>query len=72
MRQPELALEYGIDNLSECFAGVPDHVRRVIHLCCGYPNKLVSTVFMLAIMLWGTGVGNYNDKVVTGCSKYLY
>ncbi len=34
------ALDFGIDMLSRCFAGVPDNVTRAMHMCCGYPNQL--------------------------------
>ncbi|MDJ0608147.1 MAG: cobalamin-independent methionine synthase II family protein [Kiloniellales bacterium] len=39
-RKPRRALDYGIENLNRCFAGVPDGVNRVMHMCCGYPNKI--------------------------------
>lgn len=39
-RKPEQALAYGIENLERCFAGLPDHVTRLVHMCCGYPNAL--------------------------------
>lgn len=39
-RKPELALEYGIENLERVFQGVPDHVQRIVHMCCGYPSAL--------------------------------
>ena len=39
-RYPEKALAYGIENLERCFHGVPSHVNRVVHLCCGYPLRL--------------------------------
>lgn len=39
-RQPDIALEYGIDHLAACFDGVPTDVTRVVHACCGYPNRL--------------------------------
>ncbi|MEQ8666992.1 MAG: cobalamin-independent methionine synthase II family protein [Rhodospirillales bacterium] len=37
------ALDYGVDNLARCFEGVPDDVTRVMHMCCGYPNRLDQT-----------------------------
>jgi|ERR1711872_253241 len=40
MRYPDLALKYGLDNLAACFQGLPEDVTKVIHLCCGYPDKL--------------------------------
>ncbi len=39
-RQPEAALAYGMDNLERCFHGLPKGVRRVVHMCCGYPDRL--------------------------------
>jgi len=39
-REPEKALAFGIENLERCFHGVPDHVVRVVHMCCGYPDKV--------------------------------
>ena len=39
-RKPEEALAYGVDTLARCFEGVPTDVTRVMHMCCGYPNKL--------------------------------
>ena len=39
-RNPDGALAHGIDHLARCFEGVPDHVVRVVHCCCGYPERL--------------------------------
>ncbi len=39
-RKTKEALAFGIDDLERCFAGVPSHVQRVVHLCCGYPRHL--------------------------------
>lgn len=39
-RYPDKALEFGIKHLEQCFAGVPDHVHTVVHICCGYPMYL--------------------------------
>ena len=39
-REPEKALAFGIDNLERCFHGVPDHVKRAVHICCGYPDQV--------------------------------
>ncbi|MEM7057166.1 MAG: cobalamin-independent methionine synthase II family protein [Pseudomonadota bacterium] len=39
-RKPDQALAYGVDTLAKCFEGVPNGVTRVMHMCCGYPNKL--------------------------------
>jgi len=39
-RKPEAALAYGVENLERVFHGVPDHVTRVSHMCCGYPDRL--------------------------------
>ena len=42
-RKTTAALAYGIDDLERCFAGVPQHVQRVVHLCCGYPRHVDQT-----------------------------
>ena len=39
-RQPEEAHEYGIENLERVVHGCPSHVVRVMHMCCGYPDRL--------------------------------
>ena len=39
-RKTKEALAFGIDDLERCFAGVPSHVQRVVHLCCGYPRHV--------------------------------
>ena len=47
-RKLEQALDYGVDNLARCFEGVPDHVMRVVHMCCGYPRYLDETGYKKA------------------------
>ncbi len=42
-RKPDAALAYGIAALGRCFDGVPPEVTRVVHMCCGYPNRLDDT-----------------------------
>ena len=39
-RKPQAAIAYGTETLERCFHGLPGHVTRVIHMCCGYPNHL--------------------------------
>ena len=39
-RKPDEALRYGFDNLERAFHGCPEHVNRVVHMCCGYPDRL--------------------------------
>jgi 5-methyltetrahydropteroyltriglutamate--homocysteine methyltransferase len=39
-RNVDRALDFGIECLDRCFHGVPDEVSRVMHMCCGYPEKL--------------------------------
>lgn len=34
------ALDFGVECLDRCFHGVPEEVTRVMHMCCGYPEKL--------------------------------
>ena len=39
-RKPRQALDYGIEHLERVFHGVPGHVQRIVHMCCGYPSAL--------------------------------
>ena len=39
-RKPAAALDYGFENLERAFHGCPPKVRRTVHMCCGYPDKL--------------------------------
>ena len=39
-RNTEKALAFGFENLERCFDGLPDHVTRAVHMCCGYPDRL--------------------------------
>ena len=39
-RNPDLALGFGFENLERCFANVPSHVHKAVHMCCGYPMHL--------------------------------
>ena len=41
-REPDKALDFGIENLERSFHGVPAEVKRTIHICCGYPDRLDS------------------------------
>lgn len=39
-RKPDRALDYGVEALGRCFAGVSAPVNRAVHICCGYPTEL--------------------------------
>ncbi len=39
-RRPQDALDFGIEMLERCFHGLPDGVTKVMHMCCGYPDRL--------------------------------
>ena len=39
-RRPEEALAYGIEHLERAFHGCPPGVQRIVHMCCGYPDRL--------------------------------
>ncbi len=39
-RNPDRALEFGVENLERAFHGAPDRVVRTMHMCCGYPDRL--------------------------------
>jgi 5-methyltetrahydropteroyltriglutamate--homocysteine methyltransferase len=47
-RKPKEALDYGFENLERTFHGLPGDVKRVVHMCCGYPNALDSKEYMKA------------------------
>lgn len=47
-RKPKEALEFGFENLERSFHGLPAHVKRVVHMCCGYPNALDSEGYLKA------------------------
>ena len=39
-RKPTQALDFGTEALRRCFDGLPGDVTTVMHMCCGYPNRL--------------------------------
>jgi 5-methyltetrahydropteroyltriglutamate--homocysteine methyltransferase len=39
-RKVEDALAFGIEHLERCFHKVPRTTERVVHVCCGYPDRL--------------------------------
>ncbi len=39
-RKLDQALAYGVEHLDRCFHKVPKTVERVVHICCGYPDRL--------------------------------
>ncbi len=47
-RKPEAALEYGFENLERSFHGLPAHVNRAVHICCGYPEYVDQENFQKA------------------------
>jgi 5-methyltetrahydropteroyltriglutamate--homocysteine methyltransferase len=47
-REPDKALNYGIENIERCFYGIPAKVNRTIHICCGYPDRLDSDQYQKA------------------------
>lgn len=47
-RKPKEALDYGFENLERTFHGIPGDVKRVVHMCCGYPNALDSEGYLKA------------------------
>ena len=34
------ALDFGMEGLERCFHNVPKSVKRIVHMCCGYPDHL--------------------------------
>ena len=39
-RKTDQALAFGLDHIEHCFHRVPAGVVRVVHICCGYPDRL--------------------------------
>ncbi len=39
-RQADAALAYGLEHLERCFHKVARSAGRVVHVCCGYPDRL--------------------------------
>ena len=39
-RQVADALSFGFEGLEHCFHRVPKDVTRIVHMCCGYPDRL--------------------------------
>ncbi|MCF6316621.1 MAG: cobalamin-independent methionine synthase II family protein [Marinosulfonomonas sp.] len=39
-RKPDDAAAFGYEALERVFHGVPDHVMRTSHMCCGYPEHI--------------------------------
>ncbi len=39
-RKQNQALAFGLEHLDRCFHKVPKATQRVVHICCGYPDRL--------------------------------
>ena len=39
-RQINDTLNFGIEGIERCFHGVPNGVKKIVHICCGYPDYL--------------------------------
>ena len=39
-RQVSDAKNFGMEMLERCFHGTPKEVARILHICCGYPDRL--------------------------------
>ncbi len=39
-RKPDAAMAYGLETMERVFHGLPDHVIRTAHMCCGYPEHI--------------------------------
>jgi len=42
-RKPSETLDFGIKYVEICFRDVPSNVCKIVHICCGYPDKLDKT-----------------------------
>ena len=41
-RKPTDANNFGIENLERCFHGISKDIEKIVHICCGYPDKIDS------------------------------
>jgi 5-methyltetrahydropteroyltriglutamate--homocysteine methyltransferase len=39
-REVEAALAFGLEHLERCFHRVPPSTERIVHVCCGHPDRL--------------------------------
>ena len=39
-RQVDDASSFGMEGIERCFHGVPKDVKKIMHMCCGYPDHL--------------------------------
>ena len=39
-RKTEEAISFGVENLERCFHGLPNEIEKIVHICCGYPDKI--------------------------------
>ena len=39
-REPQRALDFGVEMLDRCFHNAPATTKRAVHICCGYPSSL--------------------------------
>ncbi|XP_033103865.1 5-methyltetrahydropteroyltriglutamate--homocysteine methyltransferase-like [Anneissia japonica] len=47
-RIPARAIDYGIRHAASCFQDVGSDVTKIIHICCGYPDRLDQTDYLKA------------------------
>ena len=57
-RKPTEANDFGIENLERCFHGVSNDVEKIVHICCGYPDKIDSDDYPKAPL------HSYNDIAI--------
>ena len=41
-RKSTEANDFGIENLERCFHGISKDIEKIVHICCGYPDKIDS------------------------------
>ena len=58
-RKPELLDKYGTQFLHKCFFNTGKNITKIIHICCGYPDKVGDTDYIKA------DCENYNKIILT-------
>ena len=66
-RKPKEALEFGIQNLEKCFHGCNKNTEKIVHICCGYPNKLDSINYPKAPLKSYFDISENLDQSIIDC-----
>ena len=63
-RKPKEAIDFGIENLERCFYGCDKNIEKIVHICCGYPDKLDAINYPKAPLESYFSISNQLDESV--------